>query len=156
MPLEQLAYEEAKRAIDRQSNTLDGLRSRAGVLLAAISLATSFVGGLALRSDDLSAPDVGLAAAAIFFALLAGGLCVAVLWPRAAWAFNLSADLLLPQLRASDESRAFAQLALRLEKNYKKNERRLLRRYVGLFWLFRGACLALGIETVLWLVMLSV
>ena len=76
MPLEQLAYEEAKRAIDRQSSTLDGLRSRAGVLLAAISLATSFVGGLALRSGDRSRPNVGLAAAAIFFALLAVALFI--------------------------------------------------------------------------------
>jgi len=47
VPLEQLAYQEAKRAIDRQSNALDGLRARTGILLAAISLATSFFGGLA-------------------------------------------------------------------------------------------------------------
>jgi hypothetical protein len=36
--LEHLAYEEARRAIDRQSGSLDGLRGRAGILLAAISL----------------------------------------------------------------------------------------------------------------------
>jgi hypothetical protein len=57
--LEQLAYEEAKRAIDRQSDAFDGLRGRAGILLAAISLATSFFGGLALRGDLSTGAAIG-------------------------------------------------------------------------------------------------
>lgn len=75
MPLEQLAYEEAKRAIDRQTNSLDGCRSRAGTLLAAISVVTSFVGGLALGDDDLSSWTIAAGAVAAILFLAAAGAC---------------------------------------------------------------------------------
>ncbi len=131
--LEELAYEEAKRAIDRQSGALDGLRSRAGILLAAVSVSTSFFGGLALR-DDLSRWATLAAWIATIAALAAGGFGVAILWPRAAWAFNVSPSLFGRQLaRAPDEATAYRELALRLEENYKANERRLAGGRGGLY-----------------------
>ena len=46
--LERLAFELASAALDRQERALDELRSRAGTLLAATSIATSFLGARAL------------------------------------------------------------------------------------------------------------
>lgn len=154
MPLEQLAYEEAKRAIDRQSNALDGLRARAGILLAAISLATSFFGGLALTENDLSRCATIAAVVATLAFVVAGIATIAILWPRAAWAFNLSAGRIVRQLEAAEPSEveAYRELALGIQKNYRDNEERLER----LFTLFRVACVALGVETLAWLVVLAV
>ena len=41
---ERLAYEAAQRALDKQERLIDELRSRTGLLLAAASLAASFLG----------------------------------------------------------------------------------------------------------------
>jgi hypothetical protein len=157
MGSEQLAYEEAKRAIDRQSDAVDGLRGRAGILLAAVSLATSFFGGLALSDDDLSTFGIVAAIVAIIAFAAAAATCVAVLWPRAAWRFNLSAKLIVRQLDATgpSEATAYRELALRHEANYDANEAHLVRRFAGLFWLFRAACVALGVEVLAWLVVLA-
>lgn len=153
MPLEQLAYEDAKRAIDRQSDQLDGLRDRAGTLLAAIALATSFFGGLALSDDDLSSAAITAAVVAIVAFSAAAGGCVAVLWPRAQWAFNLSAKKIIYQLETTspNDAKAYRELALRTEANYHVNEGRL----DDLFSLFRGACIALALETIAWIVVLA-
>jgi hypothetical protein len=121
MALERLAYEEAKRAIDRQSNALDELRGRAGILLAALSLATSFLSGLALSGEDLSERPViaAIVAGAIMAFLGAAGACVAVLWPprEEEWVFNLSARAIIRQLDATapDEATVHRELALRHE-----------------------------------------
>jgi lipid-binding SYLF domain-containing protein len=55
------AYELALRAIDQQERRLNELRSRTGTLIAAASVAASFLGAPAARSSDLD---------------LAGGLAV--------------------------------------------------------------------------------
>jgi hypothetical protein len=43
--LEKLAYDSALRALDKQERLVEELRARAGVVLAASSLAVSFLGG---------------------------------------------------------------------------------------------------------------
>lgn len=45
----QLAYEEARRAPDEQERAVVELRSRAGQLVAAAAITTSFFGGQALH-----------------------------------------------------------------------------------------------------------
>jgi hypothetical protein len=44
----ELAYEASIRAIENQAATVESLRSRAGTILAATALVTSFFGGQAL------------------------------------------------------------------------------------------------------------
>jgi hypothetical protein len=157
MAAEQLAYEEAKRAIDRQSNALDELRSRAGILLAAISLATSFLSGLALSGEDLSERAIiaVIAGGAIAAFLAAAGACVVVLWPprEAEWIFNLSARAIIGQLDATapDEATVHRELALRHEADYDKNEERLK----VLYWFLRAACIALAFEVFAWIVVFA-
>jgi hypothetical protein len=48
----EIAYREAVRAIEHQDAALDDLRSRAGTLLAAAAIVTSFLGGVALDNAD--------------------------------------------------------------------------------------------------------
>jgi hypothetical protein len=43
-----LAFEEGVRSLARQKAQLDRMRSRAGILLSAAAIATSFLGGRAL------------------------------------------------------------------------------------------------------------
>jgi hypothetical protein len=154
--LEQIAFDEAKRGIDEQRGALDGLRSRAGILLAAFSLATSFFGGLAL-SDDLSARATGAAIVAGIAFTLGAAACIAILRPSSGWAFSLRADGIIGQLDAArpDEATTYRELALRLQSNYDKNEGRLMRRPFGVFWLLSFACVALAVETIAWAVSLT-
>jgi hypothetical protein len=74
----ELAYDEARRALEDQERVVNELRSRAGVLIAAAAITTSFFGGRTLAVDE-----VGVAswAAIVFFALL-GATVLVVLWPR--------------------------------------------------------------------------
>jgi hypothetical protein len=110
--LKHLAYEEAKRKTDRQSVSLDGLRDRAGILLAALSLATSFFGGLSLQDGNLATRVIVAASVATALGVLAGAFCVGVLWPRAEWRFNWRARQLLPKLDASADEAAPLRLHL--------------------------------------------
>ena len=48
-PRVRLTYDESIRGLDMQSATLDELRNRTGVLLAAASLSSAFLGATALE-----------------------------------------------------------------------------------------------------------
>ena len=52
---ERLAYEAAQRALDKQERLLEELRGRTGLLLAAASLAASFLGREAFDEDRSAA-----------------------------------------------------------------------------------------------------
>jgi hypothetical protein len=75
---ERLAYEAAQRALDKQERLLEELRSRTGLLLAAASLAASFLGREAFAVD----PKRGLALLAVLSFLLAVGASVYILLPK--------------------------------------------------------------------------
>jgi hypothetical protein len=47
----ELAYQEGVRALDEQRIVIDAFRTRAGLLLSAAAIATSFLGGAALQGD---------------------------------------------------------------------------------------------------------
>lgn len=148
-----LAYEEARSAISSQSTTLDGLRSRAGTLLAAASLVTSFLGGQALAKPTLDnglvvRADVGCEGwVAIGLFVLVAALTLAILWPYE-WRFVMSAKTILA---GTDFEATQRDLAEYHEKNFDSNKKKLDR----LFWCFRWACVFLAGETVAWIVELG-
>src|SRR3954454_6075041 len=74
----ELAFEEAGRALDAQERAVNELRSRAGVLIAAAAITTSFFGSRAIVGDQLSA-WVWIAVVAF---IVVGGCVLSVLWPR--------------------------------------------------------------------------
>jgi hypothetical protein len=72
----ELAYEEARRTLEDQERAVNDLRSRAGTLIAAAAITTSFFGGEALRHDTNAAAWIAIGC----FVLL--GLAVLlILWP---------------------------------------------------------------------------
>jgi len=142
-----MIYEEARQAIGRQQAVLDGLRSRAGTLFAASSLVTAFLGGQALTRDN----ELDLFAwLAISSFVLLFALVLAILWP---WGFRfvLSARILITDHRQKSVPELETYLAEIWEKNYDLNQVRIDQ----LFWLFRGACVFLSLEVVVWLARLG-
>jgi hypothetical protein len=148
-PQYELAYEEAKRALDAQEKVVNELRSRAGVLIAAAAITTSFFGGRAFADGD-----VGPAGwvATICFGLL-GVAVLAVLWPRHDWVFTVNARRFIATYVESAEGplgvpEIHRDLALHMSASYEANARQLN-------WLsiaFRVGSLLLIGEVVAWVV----
>jgi len=84
----ELAYDEAKRALDAQESVVNELRTRSGILIAAAAITTSFFGGRALA--DGAVGTAGWLAIAAFG--LVGASVLAVLWPRTDWTFTVNAE----------------------------------------------------------------
>jgi len=80
----ELAFEEAGRALDAQERAVNELRSRAGVLIAAAAITTSFFGSRAIAGGDLS----GWVWVALVAFIAVGGSVLTVLWPRTDWSFS--------------------------------------------------------------------
>jgi hypothetical protein len=85
-PTYELAFAEAGRALDAQERAVNELRSRAGLLIAAAAVATSFFGGGVIGSGN---PGLAASLATVSFALI-GIAVLAVLWPRHEWEFGAS------------------------------------------------------------------
>ncbi len=146
-----LAFEEGVRGLARQEAQLDGTRSRAGILLSAAAIATSFLGGRALTDHD---PRAWTWRAIGAFAAFAASALV-ILWPRRDWAFSASPGLIvslyvenaapwpLPQIHR--------ELALHMDAAYELNRARL----DHLIWAFRAASLLLVVEVTAWVVNLA-
>lgn len=146
-------YEASVRAAQDQAAILDGLRGRAGTVLAASALVSSFLGGQALRASGglQVASGVGIALAAFVASAL---LTLGILWPFE-FRFVLSARAMF---RALDQHRddaaevpAFLRaLALQLERRYDENLRKIRR----LQWAFQLAIVSLVVEVAAWIVIL--
>ena len=144
--LEELAYEVALRALEKQERVLDELRARTGLLLAASSVAASFLGGRAI--DDGNAIFVWLALGA-FAATVLG--CVFVLVPRPyAFTFALDGPSVFEEFfdLQDDQNEIFRRLAYNLRAFWQQNDARIQ----PLFLAFRLAAIALVAETVLFVV----
>lgn len=94
-----LAYEEAKRALEEQERAVSELRSRAGQLIAAAAITTSFFGGRAIGSHVHLASWVAIGC---FIGLSLSVL--AILWHRRDWEFALSpAQLITTYIEPTDD-----------------------------------------------------
>jgi hypothetical protein len=150
-----LAYDEAVRSIESQEGVVDNLRTRAGTVLAAASLVTSFLGGQVLAQPVLAngvvvRPEIetpGWIAIGAF--VLLAVLSLWILWPRK-WRFETSAEQILKQLEGKTEplDTIYGQLAAFKDQDRRTNRSKL----VWLFRLFQLACLLLVVETVAWIV----
>jgi hypothetical protein len=72
-----LAFEQTMKALDRQADVLDQLRSRAGIVLSGTGIIASLLGSQALRGPY----SLGLAIVALGVTTVGILLCVIVLWP---------------------------------------------------------------------------
>jgi hypothetical protein len=150
----ELAYEEAKRALDAQEAVVDELRSRAAVLIAAAAVTTSFFGTRALT--DSGNLDFWAWAATISFALL-GMTVLAILWPRHDWVFTVNASTFIENYvehpdGALEIPTIHRDLALHMSASYSVNAGQLR----WLFVAFRAGAALLVAEVTAWVVNLSV
>jgi hypothetical protein len=121
----ELAYEASIRAIENQAATVESLRSRAGTILAATALVTSFFGGQALsrvgRSElHLLSYTTGALGSFIAVSLLT----LTILFPFTL-RFSLSAAAILRVFDAAEDAATSAkvlrEVALQYESMYDAN-----------------------------------
>jgi hypothetical protein len=143
-----LAYEEAVRALSQQETALDNFRTRAGIVLSAAAIATSFLGGEALADNHLGVWS--WVAIALFAGV--GTFTITMLWPRKDWEFAAQPRRLIATYVETDHPLALDEihrdLALHMEDSYEENARRLQR----LMLAFRWASILLAAEVAAWIV----
>lgn len=148
----EIAYQEAKRALENQQTAVTEVRSRAGQLIAAAAITTSFFGAQAITNHHLHA--AAWVAIACFIALSLSVLVI--LWPRDDWEFALSPDDLIatyiepPEDPPVDLAAIHRDLALHMGKSIVRNRHQLRRAFNA----FRVGAVLLGGEVVAWVVAL--
>jgi hypothetical protein len=137
-----LAYDEAVRALRGQADALNGLRQRAGTVLATTLVITSFFGGQALARGATPNSTGWLAVVAFG---VAGVLSVVVLFPAdLTFSTEIEAVVALVE-RASPDGAPYRELALALANKYRANNGRI----AGMQWIFRVAAITLLVEALL-------
>jgi hypothetical protein len=153
----EVVYAEAIRALDLQRAAFDGLRARVGFLLSASTIATSFLGGLALQDSS----DAGSWVAIVLFVAF-GAVALRLLWPRAEGADGFTAtpsivigEYLEPECDKEPVSleELYRDLALFAEEAHNRNRDAHL---LPLTNFFRIAIVLLTAEIVAWVVDLGV
>ena len=140
------AYDLSLKAVEEQESRLTDLRSRTGTLLAAASLAASFLGGQSIRTGELQL----LGVLAIIAYAICVGACIKVLLPhRLVFSFRGSVLLHAARTAAVEELEEALEAAMGWIESFIDSNRSQLDALTR--W-YTGACLALGLEIVLWLV----
>lgn len=147
----ELAFDEGGRALDAQERAVNELRSRAGILIAAAAITTSFFGSRAVTGGAMSTPAW---CATVAFALVACTV-LAVLWPWRDWEFNASpADLIATYIETSSPAplvRIHRDVALHRAASYATNADLLGKLYAA----FRIGLVLLALEVSSWIVALG-
>jgi hypothetical protein len=139
--LEQIAYDNAIRALDKQEKVLEELRARTGVLLAAASLAASL-----LRSGALDHPHpIALLVVALTAFAVVLAACLFVLMPRS-FVFALEGPAVYERLYElrDDPAEIHRRLAYHLQRFWETNDVRM----APVKRAFRTAATGLVIEVV--------
>ena len=143
--LAEAGYELSLAAVEEQEHRLGDLRGRTGTLLAAASLAASFMGGQSIRTGELR--FLGILAIVAYVSCVSA--CLKVLLPHKL-VFSFRGSVLLETARdagVADLEDALESAIVWVERFIESNRVELDR----LTRWYTGACLALGLEIVLWL-----
>jgi hypothetical protein len=147
---ERIVYEESVRTVEGQRDLLEGVRARAGTLLATAFVATAFFGAQAL---DRHSPDaLEWIAVALFLTVIVSTLVVLTPWrlqfehhPHSLITYHL--DLETPRQSAH----VYRELAYWNGVHYDRNGRKL----EVLVTIFAIACASLVGEVIVWLIALG-
>ena len=150
-PSYRLAFDEGGRALDAQERSVNELRSRAGVLLAAAAITTSFFGSRIIgRGDPTLAGWCAIAA----FALVAAAVLI-VLWPWRDWEFNANPVELIATYVETASPATLAEvhrdLALHRSASWTSNARFVGRLHLAL----RVGLILVAVEVCAWVVALA-
>lgn len=154
-----ILYEASNRSLARQQSALDNIRVRAGTLLAAAAIVTSFLGAEALKDPgskvgsvdrSLQLPEILAIAAFVGLAITV----LVVLWPRG-FIFRVSPSYYLKHHIEVDEpwtaERLQRNLAIWQELHVATNQKKL---DCMMKW-FQAGSVLLVLEVVAWLVDLT-
>jgi hypothetical protein len=148
--LYKVAYDEAVRALAEQQAVIDSFRNRAGLLLSAAAITSSFLGAQALRGGDFGL--FAWLALAGFVSVAAASLTV--LWPRA-WEVSTSSRGVITTYVESAEPAPIEdlhqELSLHMHSSYLTNRRDLAKLVV----LLQVASVLLAVEVVLWIIAIA-
>lgn len=135
---------EARRAMEVQNASLNELRSRTGLLLAAASVSASFLGAAVETGASQLGFFGGLSLVAFVIAI---GSCIRVLMPVPNWTFRTSPTILIEDWIDVDRGGASMSLYLAqcLEGHFEQNKAKLDALYV---W-FQIAAVSLAAEVLL-------
>lgn len=148
--LYEVAYDEAVRALSEQQAAIDSFRNRAGLLLSAGAVTTSFLGAQALASG--SANPFSWLALISFVGVAATSL--AILWPRPWDATANPRDVIKGYIESPDPvsiEELHRELALHMRGSYLDNREGLRRLIV----LFQVASVLLAVEVSLWIITIA-
>ena len=145
-----MAYEEAVRALSEQRVAIDSLRTRAGLLLSAAAIATSFFGAQALGRGEPSAFSWLALSAFVGLAMIS----LAILWPRR-WEFATNQeDLIRSYIDAEapvPTGLLHRELALHMHDSYLES----WEGFGQLAALFQAASGLAIIEVILWIIAIA-
>jgi hypothetical protein len=148
--LYRVAYNEAVRALSEQQATIDSFRTRAGLVLSAAAITTSFMGAQALEGGDShGAAWLGLVA---FVGVAITSL--GILWPRQ-WEFTANPRDVIQTYIESEQPAPIDELhrdlSLHMHDSYSDNRKGL--EQLAVF--FQIACGLLALEVVLWIIAIA-
>jgi hypothetical protein len=149
-PRAALILQEAVRALDQQSDSLNELRSRTGIVLTASSVSSAFLGATALEHGGFSVLNI-LAFVVFLCSIL---LCLGVLLPADDWEFLYSTETL--EKSYIGESVELAQMQRSMAAGYSESWKENNGRIKPLYVLLRFAIVAVGVDVLLWLVAIRV
>lgn len=154
-PRYELVLSQVLRGLSQQQGVLDNLRARAGTLVAAASLVSSFFGATAL-SNEASPPATFWVVLAFLFLGVVVAAAIIIVWPYQ-WRFGISGHRLLADY-VNPESGAPASLdeiryslIYYIQTDMDTNEVKLDRLWLAL----RVAVLAIAAEVICWAVALA-
>lgn len=147
-----ILYSEAVRAIEGQRAAVDELRSRAGLYLSALAIATAFIGPDKLL--DASRTPYGLVAASL--AALSALLLLWVMQPVRGWRFDVDFQRALLDYvecdRPATPAEMYRSLAWFLDRDHAFNGGMISRRY----WIMTTAVFLAVVQIVLWVIAINV
>ncbi len=134
------------RALSEQQAAIESVRSRAGLLLSAAAVTTSFLGAQALQGRSSSV----FSGLALFSFVAVAATSLAILWPRR-WEFTANPRRVLKGFTESGEvvqlEELHRDLSLHMHGSYVVNHQGLKE----LALLFQAASGLLTLEVVLWI-----
>lgn len=148
--LYKVAYDEAVRALVEQRSVIDSLRNRAGLLLSAAAITTSFLGARSLGPGELGLTSWLATGSFVGVAVVS----LIILWPRR-WEFEVDPVRVIETYVGAEEPAPVAKLhrdlCFRMRHSYLENR-------TGLYQLaayFQLAIFLLTTEVILWVVALA-
>lgn len=148
--LYKVAYDEVVRALSEQRTAIDNFRARAGLLLSAAAITTSFLGAQALEGGKSNLAS--WLALLGFVAMAAASL--AILWPRQ-WEFTINPHGVIETYIDSREPAPIEdlhrELSFHMHCSYLENRKGLKKLVV----FFEIANVLLAVEVVLWIVAIA-